>query len=713
MRSQLSYAALPTLGMFRAFVWSLFKPIEVSFFSKENENRVGYLSRTSWSIALIALWRRKLSSDTRLLFWFPAYFCDSALLPLRQMDVSIRFYEVNEDGSPDLHSCRNLLSEGKPDVFLLSHYWGKAVDVTSAANFCRQNDCWLIEDCAHALYLPNGAGRFGDFVLFSPYKHLPMPNGAIIVVRPNGVSKLAAEFFENVTKDASGWWKQLSQCEQSTCHGLWSTLLTDVVWLMKRSVQALNLGHRSIKPSNISAEFQTTPLVSPKVSPLASILLPGCVSLIPNVAFGKVAKNTLLNQIISRSDLNHLVSPSASSSVPDFVPYQAAYQCEPAVQQELVDHFSSLGLPIQTWPDLPKEVLNRKSSSAVTLRDTHVFIALHPNHDERVYLRTLISNLGEEQAVAVSLEWRSLNEVEWKNISISVEQSSILQAWSYGMAKNKSEGWKVSYGLFRHEGQLIGIVQCLTRKVCGLVEVCRINMGPVFCSKVSLPMLISAYQELGKLGDWRRLRFLRIAPPNYLGDLTSFAMAVSGFRVLNTKPRHSSVLDLSVPPAELMERFDSKWRNCLRKSQKLGVSVDCSRSMEAFQIAIDNESEQQRTKNYNGLSKSLFNAWSNYATASEEYLTFVATKDGVEIASACFSVHGNTGTYLLAWNSKQGRRFNANYLLLWTAIEKFNRAGLEWLDLGGLDYFHNRAVAEFKRGLNGSEYFTVGEYLKV
>jgi hypothetical protein len=51
---------------------------------------------------------------------------------------------------------------------------------------------WLIEDAVHALRPVRGIGASGDFVLYSPHKHLPIPDGAVLVVRGDGPAEFGA-----------------------------------------------------------------------------------------------------------------------------------------------------------------------------------------------------------------------------------------------------------------------------------------------------------------------------------------------------------------------------------------------------------------------------------------------------------------------------------------------------------------------------------------
>ena len=57
---------------------------------------------------------------------------------------------------------------------------------------------WYVEDATHCLNKDNIIGKQGDFVLFSHYKHLALPNGALMISRSNGPSKIKKEFYENL-----------------------------------------------------------------------------------------------------------------------------------------------------------------------------------------------------------------------------------------------------------------------------------------------------------------------------------------------------------------------------------------------------------------------------------------------------------------------------------------------------------------------------------
>ena len=78
----------------------------------------GLLSRSMWSIALIAQWRRRPDKSENIRVFVPDYFCEYSLTVLRQSGVDIEFYVVKSDMSVDLVALREQCSAKKPDVIL-------------------------------------------------------------------------------------------------------------------------------------------------------------------------------------------------------------------------------------------------------------------------------------------------------------------------------------------------------------------------------------------------------------------------------------------------------------------------------------------------------------------------------------------------------------------------------------------------------------------
>jgi len=108
--------------------------------------------------------------------WLPSLCCPSIAYPFLRRGFRLFFYS-----SPESASLPRFLPG---DVFLYIHFCGfpnrsaeaalKAIPVPERP--------FIFEDCVHALFTP-GVGMFGDFILYSFRKFLPVPDGGLLISR--------------------------------------------------------------------------------------------------------------------------------------------------------------------------------------------------------------------------------------------------------------------------------------------------------------------------------------------------------------------------------------------------------------------------------------------------------------------------------------------------------------------------------------------------
>lgn len=180
-----------------------------------------------------------------------------------------------------------------------------------------------------------------------------------------------------------------------------------------------------------------------------------------------------------------------------------------------------------------------------------------------------------------------------------------------------------------------------------------------------------------------------------------------------------------------------KWRNCLNKAEKQGVTVTVSRDVEsmrrfaalydefvvrkgihanhdaAFFLKVQEACEG--TGDENGEPHSESGATRSGATRgavrSAAALTIrLAERDGQLLAGHVASAMGDTCVYLLGATSPAGLTCNAAYLLQWDTIKVSHAAGLAWYDLGGIDPESNPGVFHFKDGMRGADVTAPGPY---
>ena len=166
-------------------------PNNLSSFWCNKEDYFQWFSRSAWSIYYIILIKKKISNKDKIIIWLPDYFCNETLNYARTIEgVSFYFYRINVDMSPNYDDLFKHDEKNKPDIFLFVQYFGNHFEAKKVFEFCKLNQIWIIEDAAHALIPNNHIGEYGDFVLYSPHKLLPIPDGSIMVLKKTGPSCL-------------------------------------------------------------------------------------------------------------------------------------------------------------------------------------------------------------------------------------------------------------------------------------------------------------------------------------------------------------------------------------------------------------------------------------------------------------------------------------------------------------------------------------------
>jgi lipid II:glycine glycyltransferase (peptidoglycan interpeptide bridge formation enzyme) len=189
-----------------------------------------------------------------------------------------------------------------------------------------------------------------------------------------------------------------------------------------------------------------------------------------------------------------------------------------------------------------------------------------------------------------------------------------------------------------------------------------------------------------------------------------------GFRKQPICPMDSALLSLAGSDEKLMMGFKGKWRNCLRKGQKLGVTVKLDEGgREHFKWLIDFYRAQQREKCFDGTSDRMLQALAANQSRSFKFNLYVALDGSGANQASMLGVlvtlqFGDVSEYLIGATNNSGRANQANSVLLWEAILDAKRNGCCWFDVGGLSASTPKGIADFKKGLNPKPYALVGEW---
>lgn len=680
----------------------------------------GWLSRSAWSLALIALWRQSRAPSLPLTVWLPDYFCNSSLLALRQTCAKLVFYPLTAELLPDMPACRLLADANKPDMFVLVHYFGQPTPAAAVRDFCGHHSAWLIEDAAHVLRPVDGVGDSGDFVMYSPHKNLPLPDGAVLVVRPNGPASFAASGLAGFGLPVR-WAGQLRDLQQRMGGVVLNSRAQPLVWLAKRVLQKLGL--RSLRRVKVpfAEPFDlgesVTPLMVPTHSGLAKRLLTGLLS-----GLGDVARQRQRNQLVwdallvsEQTEFSH-VAATVRSVNRAWTPYLGAYRVDDAAAAQVrFDQWQKLGLPVTTWPDLSPEAMKNPQdhANALHVRHTRFYLPVHQSLSARGMLKQLHpEKSGSVEAVGLRVVWDGVSSSQWQQWVTQIGQSNLLQSWAYGQAKSDEAGWQVRRGVFYRANEPYAMVQVLQKRVAGVVLVSRINRGPLFFSPPEAQEARAVWAQLGSLGNLWRGKVLAAAPALGLTGSNLCMMDDLGYRQFSPRAWESVWVDLRIRLASLRQRLDGKWRNVLVFSERADLKLEAGSDDQLFDWMLARYKELMRDKNFSGMPVDLLLALRKHLPAESRLIVMRAVHDAQAVAGICLVCHGSAATYLLGWNGPEGRKLKANQYLLWQAVVYLKQAGLAWFDLGGLDEDHTPGIAAFKLGLRGERYELAGEYWK-
>jgi selenocysteine lyase/cysteine desulfurase len=335
------------------------------------EQEAIWFSRSAWALELIAEWVLTIEQERRPVIWVPDFFCNQSLEPLRSKNVKIEFYPIQADLEPNWQTCRQMVQSGKPDLFLLVHYFGYGANVGAAKEFCDEFGVYLIEDGAHAIGPSEAIGQIGDFVIYSPYKFFAVPDGGLLLIRNKNIAKSVREIFAAKRQGAPA----------------------SLVWKIKRFIQKIMpqslLRFRAAK-ANI--EFNVDPPTyalarQRNLSPYARRLLSSVASM-----QARICAMRKQNALKIRAKIETIENCSALFSAEEegAVPYRFVLKVEDNhMAIKMFNQLRLLGWPVESWPDLAPEVLAapEKYSAAIKLRQTTLLLPIHHTLDLNPLIR--------------------------------------------------------------------------------------------------------------------------------------------------------------------------------------------------------------------------------------------------------------------------------------------------------------------------------------
>ncbi|MCW7462950.1 GNAT family N-acetyltransferase [Leptospira limi] len=553
----------------------------------------------------------------------------------------------------------------------------------------------LVEDCAHVLKPIKGIGEKGDFVLYSPHKHLPIPEGAALIIRNSGPSQIEwkDEDTHQIVKLSKGHYLKVK-----------NTRFYLLTWFSKRLAQKIGIRSRNSNVPNYNEDSLNQTVAYPLMANVSKRFLISALS-----SIGEVVRHKFQIQRIWDAVLDEFI-PIQSERSESYIPYLTEYNFPNLeIAKANFERLYSLHYPVSVWPDLPPEIRSNPLyyKSSIHLRETSFYLPTHFSLSSKEV--SLFSN-SKNSNIFFSLEATNLDEENWNSELNSIDAVNLLQTLFYGEAKKHIEGWGIKRILLKSNGKKIGLVQVLSKTYFYLFHVLRINRGPLFYEGVSEEEKKSALHYIAK---WvSKFSFLFINPEMLNTGKNLVSLFRMGYRTRRAIPWSSSLVDLSLDLDDLRKELDGKWRNMLNAAEKTELKLVISETEESFQWILDRYSELMNQKEFSGIPISFLKGIKAESDQNQKLVQLIAMYQGEKVAGICISMANGTGTYLVGWNGEEGRKLKANQYLLWNAIVYLRSQCCRYFDLGGIDEENTPKIAEFKIGVNGQRYELAGEFVR-
>ncbi len=309
----------------------------------------------------------------------------------------------------------------------------------------------------------------------------------------------------------------------------------------------------------------------------------------------------------------------------------------------------------------------------------------------------------------------------WAELLARVAHPHLTQIWTYGEAKELAKGlglktsttaadvgsWRPRRIAFTCGEDPLAIAQVLEKRVVGITCAYRINRGPLFLeAEPSRETIERVYRAIRTHWSVPRRGPLVIAPALPASDENTCLLKRLGFRPRDCDGWISSRLDITKPQEELRANLVQKWRNRLNAAERAGLVFRRCQLPEELDWILDRHAENMAAKHFEkppvAFARALYEADPSNISA------FQALLGAVPIGSILTCRYSRGAEYFIGWTHPEYRNLSIGNFLYWNTLLALKDDGCEWIDFGG---HRSSVMARFKRGLNGTVYELLSEWL--
>lgn len=306
-----------------------------------------------------------------------------------------------------------------------------------------------------------------------------------------------------------------------------------------------------------------------------------------------------------------------------------------------------------------------------------------------------------------------ISRADWDQYYPSIRQSNFLQSGYYADAMFSENRQKSRRGLIKINDQDAGMVQLLeTGLLWNAIHAIILDRGPLWFDGFGGAAHVQAFfQEIDKQFPKRFGRKRRIIPEIHDGQTIRKLLEQIGIERLPNPGYQTNWIDITRDEGALKSAMRKNWRGSLNKAERSGLTIEWDRNGKALSELLSRYAQDKKERGYNGPSQKLLHKIAGFAVQNGNCLIGRAGLEDNAVAYILIFCHGNSATYQVGWTSEEGRRTNANHLLLWQAINVLKNDGIHYFDLGGVNDETAKGIKEFKEGIGGETIQLVGHYI--
>lgn len=290
---------------------------------------------------------------------------------------------------------------------------------------------------------------------------------------------------------------------------------------------------------------------------------------------------------------------------------------------------------------------------------------------------------------------------EWNGILRRFPEANFLQSPKYGLM-NELLGCRIVYEDFEGKGWALMIVRNAKRG-----RYLEIPCGPLIDWN-NTKLVKSVFSKISEVGKREKCVFVRVRPQLVATEKNLRLLEGLGLKKspMHLAAEHTVIIDLTKSENELLAEMRRQTRYEVRRSEKLGIVVECGNSKEDFLEFHRIQAETAKRQGFVPPSLDVLMA-EREAFGDDAVIYKAVTSEGAAVAYGLVIRGGAEGDYYEAASTDLNRKLPGAYALLWRAMRDLKTSGCERFNLWGIapagQPEHRYAgVTIFKTGFSGN-----------